>query len=55
MKSLLVLAAVLVAALLVFGTLAADHTILFQNHCYYEVSVVIIGGLQNKPTRSSAE
>ena len=54
MKSLLVLAAVLVAALLVPGTLAADHTIQFQNHCEYEVSVVIVGGMQYKATGSSA-
>lgn len=48
MKSSLILAVLLVAAMLVPGALAADHTIQFQNHCPYEVSVVIIGGLQYK-------
>ncbi|PKG31618.1 hypothetical protein, partial [Methanoregula sp.] len=48
MKSSPILAVLLVTAILIPGTLAADHTIQFQNHCLYEVSVVIIGGLEFK-------
>ena len=44
MRKVFVFCLVLMAALLVIPASAADHTIQFQNHCSYEVAVVISGG-----------
>lgn len=46
MKKLSFLCLVFFAVILIIPANAADHTIQWQNHCPYEVSVVIIGGLQ---------
>ena len=41
-----ILCTLCLAALLIIPATAVDHTVQFQNHCPYEVSVVIVGGQQ---------